>query len=424
MFAQPYYRRSRSALLTRASTAYTPVQLAQHYDFPKVPQGPDQVIAIGELGGGYRLADITAYMGQLGLPVPRITDVSVRGAHNSPGQDADTEVMLDILVAAAAYSYCTGQPADLLLVFAPNDQNGMSDATRAALNHPSKPSVFSWSWGAPEDVWGDTSFMDIVLQKCAEAGLTVTAAAGDNGSGDGERGNNVDYPASSPYVLACGGTTLPPSGPEVVWNDGSRGGATGGGYSAKFAKPAWQQGLVTGQARGVPDVAANADPDTGYVIRVNGQPYVIGGTSAVAPLLAALIAVYNRALHKRLGLVQPAFYANAKLFRDVISGNNGAFQAGPGWDADTGLGSPDGSKLLEALKKGGSSGGGGPPAKPPVTPTAAAVKAAVDAGVLTGLQQVWAKYGNQRLPSATLLNLALPVVMAAVNHEIDVAYQA
>ena len=192
--------------------------------------------------------------------------------------------------------------------------------------------------------------------------MTITVAAGDNGSSDGvtDGSNNVDFPASSPNVLACGGTTLESSNgtitSETVWNDGSQGGASGGGFSTSFAQPSYQSSLATnypGQAgRGVPDVSGNADPDTGYNILVDGSQEVVGGTSAVAPLWAALIALLNQQLNTRLGFVNPAIYALAEPdngFNDITQGNNGSYSAGPGWDPCTGLGSPIGATLATLL---------------------------------------------------------------------------
>jgi kumamolisin len=152
---------------------------------------------------------------------------------------------------------------------------------------------------------------------------------------------------------------------ETVWNDGTQGGATGGGVSAQFPLPSWQatagvpkHGHKTG--RGVPDVAADADPETGYQVYVDGQAMVIGGTSAVAPLWAALTCRLAQSLGRPLGLLQPLLYASvtpghtAPGFRDITSGSNGAYSAGPGWDACTGLGSPEGTALLAALQAAGS----------------------------------------------------------------------
>jgi kumamolisin len=262
--------------------------------------------------------------------------------------------MLDILVAGAAYAYCTGVAANIAVFFAPNTNTGFAAAIKAAAAHTSKPSVCSISWGGPENRWSttDRAGMESAFTSAAHANMTVLVAAGDNGSGDGESGHHVDYPASSPQVIGCGGTTLHASQgvitSEAVWNDGSHGGATGGGFSADFQKPVWQIGNAN-QARGVPDLAGDADPYTGYVVVVDGKAQVIGGTSAVAPLMSGLIAVLCRAKKKPLGFINPQLYKNPGAFRDISVGNNGAFSASTGWDPATGLGVPIGVKLLEAV---------------------------------------------------------------------------
>jgi kumamolisin len=222
--------------------------------------------------------------------------------------------------------------------------------------------------------------LDNAIADGAALGVTVTVAAGDNGSGDGVTDGqpHADFPASSPHALACGGTSLQLAGgtvtSETVWNDGSQGGATGGGVSQTFGLPAWQTAAgvpdsPAGQpGRGEPDVAGNADPATGYQVLIDGQQSVIGGTSAVAPLWAALTARLVQTLGTPLGLLQPALYAGVSPgqpvagLRDITSGSNGAYSAGPGWDPCTGLGVPDGTALLTRLQgstAGGSTGGGG-----------------------------------------------------------------
>jgi kumamolisin len=201
--------------------------------------------------------------------------------------------------------------------------------------------------------------MDAAFQAAAAMGITVCVAAGDNGSSDGvtSGGDHVDFPASSPFALACGGTSLNAQGTsieqEVVWNDGAGGGATGGGISSVFPAAAWQSGLharsthgdTALKMRGVPDVAGNADPETGYQVRIDGSNTVIGGTSAVAPLWAALIARINQTTGKAAGYLNPQIYKSPKAFRDITQGSNGDFVAAAGWDACTGLGSPNGAEL-------------------------------------------------------------------------------
>jgi kumamolisin len=353
-------------------TSYTPVQLGEVYRFPAGTDGSGQTLAIVELGGGFSATDLDTYFSSLGVTPPSTTAVAVDGGANVPGKDpqgADGEVLLDIEVAGAL-----APGAAQVVYFSPNTDQGFIDAVSTAVHAEPTPTALSISWGGPENSWtaqAMTAF-DAALADAAALGVTVCVAAGDNGSSDGAAGGkpHTDFPASSPHVLACGGTSLradPGAGTvqsETVWNDGSQGGATGGGVSAQFPLPTWQatarvpeRGHKTG--RGVPDVAADADPETGYQVYVDGQAMVIGGTSAVAPLWAALTCRLVQALGRPLGLLQPLLYASvapgrtAPGFRDITSGSNGAYSAGPGWDACTGLGSPDGTALLAALQAAG-----------------------------------------------------------------------
>jgi kumamolisin len=222
------------------------------------------------------------------------------------------------------------------------------------------------SWGGPEDSYTGqalTSY-DQALQDAKALGVTVCVASGDNGSSDGDTDGkaHVDFPASSPNVLACGGTSLQASNgvitSETVWNDGASGGATGGGVSETFPLPSYQANANVPVSvnssqfagRGVPDVAGDADPNTGYNVVVDGDSGVVGGTSAVAPLWAGLIARMNQARGSNAGFLNPLIYPlQATAFNDITQGNNGAYSAGPGWDACTGLGSPIGTALLQAL---------------------------------------------------------------------------
>jgi len=362
--AKPHFRKKKAAQVT---TSFTPLEVATLYNFPKDVFGAGQTIAIVELGGGYQTADLTAYFGGLKVPVPKVTAVSVDGGKNTPGSDADGEVMLDIEIAGAiAYQ------ANIAVYFAPNTDQGFVDAiTDAVHDTVRKPSVISISWGAPEDSWTEQArtAMNAALEDAAALGIPVTVASGDNGSTDGETDGNlhVDFPSSSPYALACGGTTLYGSGSkissEIVWNEtANKNGATGGGVSGAFALPTYQKSANVPSepqtkfvGRGVPDVSGDADPGTGYKVRVNGKDQVYGGTSAVAPLWAALIALLNQKLGKPVGFLNPKLYAlQPATFRDITSGNNddgnhGNYNARAGWDPCTGLGSPNGTALLSAL---------------------------------------------------------------------------
>jgi kumamolisin len=347
-----------------AAASFTPTQIASLYGFPP-STGVGQCVAIIELGGGFRPADLDTYFKGLGVSSPTVTAVSVDHAQNSPTGDAngpDGEVMLDVEVIGAIVPQ-----ANVAVYFAPNTDAGFLNAiTTAVHDTTNKPSVISISWGGPESSWTAQAMtaMDDAFQAAATMGVTVCVASGDNGSGDGvdDGSDHVDFPASSPFALGCGGTSLnaTPSAisGEVVWNDGANGGATGGGISGFFATPSWQssvsavnsQGIkVPLNKRGVPDVAGNADPETGYDVRVDGSAIVIGGTSAVAPLWAALIARLNQISGKSAGLINPQLYQAPKVFRDITSGNNGDFAAAAGWDACTGLGSPNGAALRTVI---------------------------------------------------------------------------
>jgi len=354
------------------SVSYAPPELGRVYRFPAGTDGGGQTIAIIELGGGYDPTDIDTYFRGLRVGPPRIRAVGVDGGRNQPGQDptgADGEVALDIEVAGAL-----APAARIVVYFAPNTDAGFLDAVSQAAHADPTPTAISISWGQSEDEWTAQAraAFDQALADAAAQGVTVTAAAGDDGSTDRATtgGVHVDFPASSPHALACGGTRLeadPVTGDvvtETVWNNGVGNGATGGGVSNVFGLPSWQ-GTVgvpspagrTG--RGVPDVAAVADPRTGYRVRVDGADTVIGGTSAVSPLWAALVARLAQATGRRLGLLQPALYdsllpgSGAPGFRDITMGTNGVFAAGSGWDACTGLGVPDGTALLASLERRG-----------------------------------------------------------------------
>jgi kumamolisin len=352
-------RRSRPA--RAAAVSFTPRQLASLYDFPQ-GDGKGECIALIELGGGFQPQDIQNYFSSVGLTAPTVTAVSVDQGTNQPTGDPngpDGEVMLDIEVAGAI-----APGAAIAVYFAPNTDAGFLDAITTAIHDEvRKPSVISISWGGPESTWTQQAMtaMDQAFQSAAAMGVTVCVAAGDSGSTDGatDGANHVDFPASSSYALACGGTSLQASATvitkEVVWNGGDpANGATGGGVSTFFALPAWQQGLDSTDAeggrsplvnRGVPDVAADADPQTGYEVLVDGTSAVYGGTSAVAPLWAGLIARINALTGRSAGFVNPALYGQPSALRDITQGNNGGFAASPGWDACTGLGSPDGAKV-------------------------------------------------------------------------------
>jgi kumamolisin len=370
--AMPHFRRRRpraGAQPRAAGTSFTPPQIASLYNFPTKLDGTGECIAIIELGGGFVPGDLTNYFNQLNLAKsPNVTAVSVGNGQNQPTGDPngpDGEVMLDIEVAGSV-----APGANIVVYFADNTDAGFLNAvTTAVHDKTNNPSVVSISWGSAESNWTSQAMtsMDEAFQAAAAMGVSVCVASGDNGSADGVSDglNHVDFPASSPYALGCGGTFLQASGntisSETVWNELANGeGAGGGGVSDFFDLPTYQQNAgVPASAnpggrigRGVPDVSGDADPTSGYQTLVDGQPDVIGGTSAVAPLWAGLIALLNQGLGQPVGYLNPLLYQKVAAgggFNDITSGNNGAYSAGPGWDACTGFGSPIGTAIEATL---------------------------------------------------------------------------
>jgi kumamolisin len=360
--------RIRHPKAKQKAASFTPVQLASLYGYPQAT-GTGQCVGIIELGGGFTTSDLQAYFSKLKITTPSVTAVSVDNAQNTPTGDAngpDGEVMLDIEVVGAV-----APQANIAVYFAPNTDAGFLDAVTTAIHDATrKPSVISISWGSAESTWTKQSMtaMDSAFQDAVTLGVTICVASGDSGSSDGvsDGADHVDFPASSPHALACGGTSLQASKTaittETVWNDGADGGAGGGGVSSVFALPTWQSGLQTTNAsgqrtplskRGVPDVAGDADPQTGYDVRIDGTDTVIGGTSAVAPLWSGLLALVNQLTGKPVGYVHPVLYKNPAAFRDITQGNNGDFYASAGWDACTGLGSPNGRGIASVFTTGG-----------------------------------------------------------------------
>jgi kumamolisin len=349
-----------------ATTSYRALDVARAYGLPGGYDGTGQTIGIVELGGGYNAADMKA----AGLNADNVTVVPIDGAKSkSDGPNgADGEVMLDVEIAAAV-----APGAKLRLYFCANTDQGFLDGIREAVN---ECDIVSISWGGPESSWDAKTIeaYEQILSAARAKGVAVFVASGDAGSKDGTRTNIVDFPASSPSVIGCGGTRLTLSGgkrtAEVVWNDDPTQSATGGGVSSHFP------------GRQVPDIAGNADPRTGYQVVVDGGSYVVGGTSAVAPLQAACLAVVRQAAgitaNPSSGTPTGSFdllnllLTNPTLTYDVTVGNNGGFKAGPGRDMTTGYGAPDWGKVLALVTSGTqvpAPGGNPAPAPAPTVPT-------------------------------------------------------
>lgn len=367
--AKPHFRQLRPYAGGQPSgpISYTPLQIAAAYGFPTNVTGKGQTIGILEFGGGGRVRNLRRYFDQLGLQMPAIQAIGVAGADNAPSWNPngpDGEVNLDIEVAGAI-----ANGASFVVYFAPNTAAGFYECINAAVHDSvNNPTILSLSWGGPEKTWTRPEMLAISepLKAASVMGISVFVAAGDSGSTDGltQTRPHVDFPASSPWATACGGTSLPSVPPtpqtETVWNDGSEGG-TGGGISAVFKAPSYQSGLQYNQQplamRGMPDVAGCADPNTGYEIMVDGVSGVFGGTSAVAPLWAALTALLNESTGTPLGFLNPLLYlTNLRLvLNDIQVGNNDTtgqvhnYAAGPLWDPCSGWGSPNGAAMLAAL---------------------------------------------------------------------------
>jgi kumamolisin len=368
---------------------FFPPEVANLYGYP-TSTGSGQNVAVfafngavdGDPHGGYDPGALNTYFTQvLGGAMPVLNNVVVQGPGNFPGPDSQAsdqngdstgEVMLDLCVVGSV-----APGANIFVYFTEFTTQGWVDALHQAITDANNIAVISISYGNPEDdpqgAWTamGVKVVDQSLQAAVAKGITICVSAGDDGSGDGvPSGAHVDFPASSPWVLAVGGTTLKASGgtitSEVVWNETRIGeGAGGGGVSVVFSKPTYQDATAIPVSadpphrvgRGLPDVSAVADPETGVVImHIDGKSLeAIGGTSASAPLWASLIARLNQGLGTRCGFLNPVLYAKAgSSLRDITEGNIGSYSATTGWDACTGFGAPGGASLFQALSAGTS----------------------------------------------------------------------
>jgi kumamolisin len=373
----PVHELSKSKTLRIPSSWYIPSQLATHYNFP-TGDGSGQAVGLLEFGGGYFPSDLQEFCNLADVSVPTVVAVSTDGTATNAKDGAEGEVMLDIEVIAGVCPKST-----IVVYFAEWTEQGWITAMDAVMQDKTNdPGVISASWGAPEDtdIWTDQAMtqMNESFQEAALLGITICIAAGDDGSSDADMDGHahVDFPGSSPYVLAVGGTTIPVkggTGPDIVWKEGDglradSGGSTGGGVSAKFVPPPpWQEGINipsvnpgASAGRCVPDVAANADWNASpYLLVVDGKAQGNGGTSAASPLWASLVTLINQARGpgRRIGYLTPLLYqggVGAAGCTDIRSGDNttatvGGYSAGPGYDAVSGWGTPNGNQLLAAL---------------------------------------------------------------------------
>ena len=353
---RPYFKLMPPGV--RAAAPWMLPNLCKAYNWPTGLAGGG-VIAIVELGGGWVQPDMDTFFQSIGQPSPQITDVSVDGTQNSPNQstgssdDPDYEVALDIQVSGAAYYAATGKPANIRMYWSQNIDTAVAKAAQDGCD------VCSISWGADEATWGTTELnqMESAATTASTSGMIVFAASGDNDSSDGgSTPANVDAPASCPHVVGCGGTSKTSSS-ETVWNDNpgqTDGEGTGGGYSTLFPVQSFQIGAPPapsntqyGSGRMVPDVAADADPNTGYNVVVHGAATVVGGTSAVAPLYAGLFATFG----SKFGFVTPKLWQNQSAFVDITQGGNGYYDAAKGPDPCSGIGAPIANKISALFVK-------------------------------------------------------------------------
>ncbi|HEV8582706.1 MAG TPA: S53 family peptidase [Thermoanaerobaculia bacterium] len=369
-----------------------PRKLAEYYGFPPGATGAGQTVAILQFGGGFNQSDLETYFRLRGIKMPEMALVELSGQTNQP---ADRQTILNCaafyglldpsLTAEAEPNGCKGSPgafwstiecsldpqilgtvapgARLVTYMAPDTPQGYYTAfSKAIFDESYAPSVINCSWGSCENQTPPSSMrsLDQLFQRAALKGVTLCASTGDYGDGAAACGGKATghFPATSPHVLACGGTSVAADlSRETSWYE-MLGGfplSGGGGYSQVFDLPDWQEkkGIGAGQSgRGFPDVAAKADILTGYDCVVTDLDLPMGGTSASAPMWAALVALINETLGRPVGLLTPLLYTDAfaAALRDITESGGGTCAPTPGWDSCTGLGSPIGQELLAALR--------------------------------------------------------------------------
>ena len=365
-----FYRRLgfiKPRAATISSARFNARHYAQIYQFPTPSPSARRVFAVISLGGGLfgkvtngilTAGDVQKYWTAIGISAANHPVVYIKlldGARNLPKTNDGGSTAENTLDVATIGACCPGARNIIIMYVAPNSFSGFYNAFNAAINGTVvvngvtvAPKIVSCSWGASEKSWppNERTRYNALFASAVAKGINITAASGDYGSSNGLPGLNVDYPAASPNVIACGGTTLvcptrSYSGAgtlETTWT------GSGGGVSTVFAKPAYQNSL-SGDKRVVPDIAMNADPNTGVQFFLNGNTVVYGGTSIVSPAMAGYIGC----LSTTPGFVNGTLYNNTNCFHDITVGNNGGFQAGGGYDRCTGLGSPNGALLTPRL---------------------------------------------------------------------------
>lgn len=337
---------------------YDPPYLARYYNFPK-NGGRGQKIGIIELGGGYDLGIVYKYLEKLGVPkIPYIRDCCLEGAKNNPSNLEDSqEVYLDIeIIASIAYE------AEITVYFAPNTDIGFLSSILKAMTDGNNAISISWA-KVEEDYYPEIILAyETIMSLAPLYGSVIFVASGDGGATNNSeyRMPSVNYPSSSPYVVSVGGSSLTCQG-ENAWE------YSGGGFSSLFELPEYQKSIprrhllqsqVNGHfseifvhSRGIPDIVGHADPSNGYRIRTARGMKIFGGTSAVAPLYASLVALMNCSLGRNIKNILPFIYDERnKGIRPIPLGRNGGYFASHEWNPCTGRGTLDGRIFLEYLK--------------------------------------------------------------------------
>ena len=339
------------------------------YQIP-TPTASKYVVGVLSFGGGLygtvdsqgvlTNGDVQAYWTSIGIAPanqPRVIVVGVNGGSNRPNINDASATMENTLDVETVGGACPSANLTIILYIAPNSLNQFApllqymystNVTVGGINY--KPNIVSCSWGASEIYFTSSqlSAINAIFSTMSNAGITVCAATGDYGSnnGVGGTGNYVDFPSSNPYVTAVGGTTLvcpnnvyDSQTVETAWSSG------GGGISTIYSKPSYQNAL-SGTKRMTPDIASLADPNTGVLFTINGQSYVIGGTSVAAPIIAGFLATINCTQFINPLLYQAPY---ATCFHDIIRGSNGSYSATLIYDNCTGLGSINGQTMSEYI---------------------------------------------------------------------------
>ena len=374
------------AVPTEGATLTPPEEVERAYAFPKGADGTGQTIGIVLPGCGLEMDEVKYHFAHTKRPLPQVRVVKVLDGKNTPCSKEDVQVVLDALSGkkplapnarqqferglntiesnmdvVLAGTFAPG--AKIIVYVAPDSHEGSYQALMRGITDKDHPTVLSCSWSSAENTYAPAVVrtMNTVFQLAALAGVTVCFSSGDDGDGTlwgASKKPIVHFPSSSPFVLACGGTSLHKDGNgfrETGWNEpaGKLRMASGGGFSKVNRQMQWQKGACPPKkGRGVPDVSAKADVKGGYELDAAGLRFTMGGTSAAAPLWAALAALLNQSLGANIGMVGPLLYTEKfrAACRDILKGQNGAYHAGRGWDPVTGWGSPHGEALLQALR--------------------------------------------------------------------------